>query len=173
MGQCGTGLYFNQKPPGLAFNSSPFNPLHLYQTWKKHFLVNSEILGIHIRRKKTHKSQKIEIATNCVNQIFNLNSIIFFLFTGATWYYHTIYFVFTYFASFTDYEDDIFEVIQIFPSLIPIDYYFVQMKFKHQLKNKKFFVLLFLIPWLTVVMPLTKFFVNVNYYNKKKTSYPF
>ena len=31
--------------------------------------------------------------------------------TCATWYYHTIYLVFTYFASFTDYEDDIFEGI--------------------------------------------------------------
>ena len=35
----------------------------------------------------------------------------FFLFTGATWYYHTICLVITYFASFTDYEDDIFAVI--------------------------------------------------------------
>ena len=34
-----------------------------------------------------------------------------FLLTGATWYYYNIYLVFTYFASLTDYEDDIFEVI--------------------------------------------------------------
>ena len=31
--------------------------------------------------------------------------------TGATWYYHTIYLLFDYFASFTDYGNDIFEVI--------------------------------------------------------------
>ena len=49
--------------------------------------------------------------TNCANQIFNLNALFFFLLTGATWYYYTIYLVFTYFASFTDYENDIFEVI--------------------------------------------------------------
>ena len=54
---------------------------------------------------------KFEIATNYVNQIFNLKAFFFFLFTGATWYYHTICLVITYFASFTDYEDDIFEVI--------------------------------------------------------------
>ena len=35
----------------------------------------------------------------------------FFLFTGATSHYHTIYLVFTYFELFTDYEDDIFEGI--------------------------------------------------------------
>ena len=35
----------------------------------------------------------------------------FFLLTGATWYYQAIYIVFTYFASFKGYEDDIFEGI--------------------------------------------------------------
>ena len=61
--------------------------------------------------KKRVNYHKFEIATNCVNQIFNLNAFFFFLLTGATWYYHTIYLLFTYFASFTDYEDDIFEII--------------------------------------------------------------
>ena len=46
--------------------------------------------------------------TNCVYQIFNLTAFFFFPLTGATWYYHTIYLVFTYFASFTDH---IYEVI--------------------------------------------------------------
>ena len=73
--------------------------------------MNSEILEMHIWRKKRVNYNKFEIATNCVNQIFNLKAFFFFLLTGATWYYHTIYLVFTYFASFTDYEDDIFEVI--------------------------------------------------------------
>ena len=54
--------------------------------------VNSEILGMHIWRK----NEKFEIATNCVNQIFNLNAFFFFLFTGATGYYHTICLVKTY-----------------------------------------------------------------------------
>ena len=48
---------------------------------------------------------------NSVNTIFNPCAFFFFLLTGATWYYHAIYIVFTYFASFTGYEDDIFEVI--------------------------------------------------------------
>ena len=48
---------------------------------------------------------------DCVNHKFNPSAFFFFLLTGATWYYHTIYLVFTYFESFTDYEDDIFEVI--------------------------------------------------------------
>ena len=32
------------------------------------------------------------------------------LLIGATWYYFAIYIVFTYFASFTEYEDNIFKV---------------------------------------------------------------
>ena len=47
----------------------------------------------------------------CVTQIFNPNAFFFFLLTGTPWYYHAIYIVFTFFASFTDHEDDIFEVI--------------------------------------------------------------
>ena len=63
--------------------------------------------------RKIHVNyDKFKIATNCVNQIFNLNA--FFLLTGATWYYHTIYLVFTYFASFTDYEDGILKLFLIF-----------------------------------------------------------
>ena len=38
----------------------------------------------------------------------------FLLLTGATWYFLGIYIVFTYFASFTGYEDDIFEFISNF-----------------------------------------------------------
>ena len=48
---------------------------------------------------------------NSVNQIFNPNAFFFFLLTCAIWYFHATYIVFTYFASFTDYSDDIFEVI--------------------------------------------------------------
>ena len=62
--------------------------------------------------KKTHvNNDKFESVTNCVNQIFNLNTFFFFLLTGATCYYHTIYLVFTHVASFANYEDDIFKVI--------------------------------------------------------------
>ena len=73
--------------------------------------MNSEILGMHIWQKKRVNYNKFEIATNCVNQIFKLNAFFFFLFPGATWCYHTICLVFIYFATFTDYEYDIFEVI--------------------------------------------------------------
>ena len=45
-----------------------------------------------------------------MNQIFNLNALFFFLFIGAMYYYDTVYLIFTYFAWFTNYEDDIFEV---------------------------------------------------------------
>ena len=75
--------------------------------------VNSEILVMHIWRKRRVNYDKFEIAKNCINQIFNLNAFLFFLLTGGTGYYHTIYLVFTYFSSFTDYEDDIFEVINL------------------------------------------------------------
>ena len=45
-----------------------------------------------------------------VNQLFNPGALFLFLFTGATWHYHAIHKVFTYFASFTGYEDEILEV---------------------------------------------------------------
>ena len=48
---------------------------------------------------------------NRVNQILNPCAFFFFLLTGATWYYQVIYKVFTYFASFTGDEANIFEVI--------------------------------------------------------------
>ena len=44
-----------------------------------------------------------------VNQIIQLN--LFFISTGATWYYNAIYKAFSYFELFTDYEDDILKVI--------------------------------------------------------------
>ena len=37
--------------------------------------------------------------------------ILFSLLTGAIWYHYAIYIVLTYFASFTGYEDYIFEVV--------------------------------------------------------------
>ena len=54
---------------------------------------------------------KLKLQQDCVNHIFNPNAFFFFLLTGATWYYHAIYIVFTYLASFIGYEHDILEVI--------------------------------------------------------------
>ena len=48
---------------------------------------------------------------NSVNTIFNPLAFFFFLLASATWYYHAIYIILTYFSSFTGYEDDIYEVI--------------------------------------------------------------
>ena len=54
---------------------------------------------------------KFKIQTKqCKSNIYP-TCILFFLLTGGTWYYHAIYIVFTNLASFTGYEDDIFEVI--------------------------------------------------------------
>ena len=79
---------------------------------KNHFFVNSEILGLQIWRKKNPVNyDKLELWQNSVNQIFNPHAFLFFLLTGATWYYHAIYLVFTYVLSFTGCEYDIFEVI--------------------------------------------------------------
>ena len=52
-----------------------------------------------------------DLAEDFVNQIFDPWAFFFFLLTGATWYYYAIYVVFTYFASYTGYENDICEVI--------------------------------------------------------------
>ena len=61
--------------------------------------------------KKCVNYEKFKSWQNSVNQIFNPHALFFFLLTGATWYYHAIYIVITYSASFTGYEDDIFEII--------------------------------------------------------------
>ena len=53
----------------------------------------------------------MKLRQNSVNNIFNPCAFFFFLLTGTAWYYHAINMVFTYFASFTGYEDDISEVI--------------------------------------------------------------
>ena len=89
------------------------HPQHISKTdLEKTFFVNSEILGMHIwRGKKRVNYNKFEIATNCVNEIFNLNACLFFIFTGSKRYNHTIYIVFTCFALFIDYKDDNFKVI--------------------------------------------------------------
>ena len=71
---------------------------------------------------------------NSSNQIFNQNAFFFFLLTGATWYYLTIYIVFTYFASYTGCEDDIFEVIS---NLNIQGSTFSQKKWQHFAENKK------------------------------------
>ena len=64
--------------------------------------------------KKTQNYHQFKIAKNSVNQIFNPHAFFFFLLTGSTWYYHAIYIVLKCFASFTGYEDDIFEGISNF-----------------------------------------------------------
>ena len=51
----------------------------------------------------------LKLWQNSVNQIFNPCAFFFFLLTGARRYYHAIYIVFTYFASFTGYGDDIYK----------------------------------------------------------------
>ena len=67
----------------------------------------SKDLWIRIGRKKCVNYNKIENAQDCVNQVFNPTHI---LLAGATWYYYTIYILFTYFAAFTCYEISIVEV---------------------------------------------------------------
>ena len=58
---------------------------HVSDFEKTIFFVNSEILGRHIwREKKLVNYDKFEIATNCVNKIFSLKALFFFLLTGAT-----------------------------------------------------------------------------------------
>ena len=46
-----------------------------------------------------------------VNKIFNPNAFFLSFLRGATRYYNAICILFTYFASFIGYEDDILEVI--------------------------------------------------------------
>ena len=65
-----------------------------YQTdlEKTIFLWTLKFLEGTFGRKKRVNYDKFEIVTNCYNQLFNLKALCFFLLTGLTWYYHTIYF---------------------------------------------------------------------------------
>ena len=59
-------------------------------------------------KKKIINNDQLEIAIKKQkNQIFNPCAFFFFLLPGAPLYYHAIYIVLTYLASFTGYEDDI------------------------------------------------------------------
>ena len=61
------------------------NTLHISdRLGKNHYIVNSEILGIPMWRKKRRNYDKFEIATNSKNQIFNSCALFFFPLTDAT-----------------------------------------------------------------------------------------
>ena len=85
-----------------------------YRLWINVFFVNAANLRIKICRKKCVNYDKIEIAQDCVNLIFNPDAFLFFLLTGAIWCFHAIYVVFTYFASFTGQEDDFLKLFLIY-----------------------------------------------------------
>ena len=77
--------------------------------------MNSEILRIQILGEKNASNMtNLKLRENSVTQIFKSHAFFFFLLPGATWYCHAIYIVFTNFASFTGYENDIYEVFLIF-----------------------------------------------------------
>ena len=52
----------------------------------------------------------MNLRQDSLDQIFNPNAFFLFLLKCGTWYYHATHIVFTYFASFTGYEDKILEV---------------------------------------------------------------
>ena len=78
------------------------------------FFVNSEILELQMWRKKLINLTNLKLRQNSVNPICYPNALFVFLLTGATLYYHAIYIVFTYFASFTGYEDDMLKLFLIY-----------------------------------------------------------
>ena len=83
-----------------------------YKLGKNHFFLwILKFWKVTFGKKKRVNYDKVKIATNCVNQIVNLESLCFFLLTGATWYYHTIFLVSINFGLLLDYENYIFEVI--------------------------------------------------------------
>ena len=83
-----------------------------HQTWKKTFFFTLKVLECTFGGKKRINNNKFDIATNCVNQKLNINAFFFFLLTGSIWYNHTIYLVFTYFASLLD------EIFEVFSNLL-------------------------------------------------------
>ena len=75
---------------GATPSSFPFisAPSELFpQTWKKHFFVNSEILGFRFGGKNMWITRNLNLRHNSINQIFNLDAFFFFFLTVATWCY--------------------------------------------------------------------------------------
>ena len=80
--------------------------------WSLSELYIDENLGIRILQKMcvNYETKKI-IAARLHNSNIETKFIyFFFVLIGVTWYYHAIYITLTYFASFTSYKDEIFEV---------------------------------------------------------------
>ena len=75
------------------------------------FFVHSVFWEYIFGRKNAWNTTNLKMRQKSVYKIFNQRAFFFFLLTGATWYYPAIYIVLTYFAWFTGYEYDIFEVI--------------------------------------------------------------
>ena len=84
---------------------------------KNNLFVNSEILAIQIWRNKSVKKTNFNSGQNNVNQIFHPHAFFFLFLTGATWYYHAIYIVFKYFASFTGYKENISIILILISNL--------------------------------------------------------
>ena len=86
---------------------------HIFKTadLEKNFFCELWNFGNAHLAEKMRKLRQILNRCKLCKSICILNAFFFFLLTGATWYYHTIYLVFTYCALYTDYQDDIFEVI--------------------------------------------------------------
>ena len=74
--------------------------------WTLNF-ENTDLAG----KKTAWITTNLKLRESCISQRLNPHAFFFFLLTGATRYYHAIHIVLTYFASFTGYEDDNFEVI--------------------------------------------------------------
>ena len=89
-----------------------FHPHPYPDLKKKTFLCELKNFGSTDLAEKRTIPTNLKLQQNSVNQIFNHRAFFFFLLTGASWYYHAIYIVNTYFASFTGYEDDILKLFQ-------------------------------------------------------------
>ena len=105
--QCGQEKYLQI----ITAAPASWQPPNIRLGKKKNFL-KSKTFEVQIWRKKTHKiTTNLNLHRNSVNQVFNPNALFFCFLRGAAWYYNAIYILFTYFASFIGYEDDILEVI--------------------------------------------------------------
>ena len=103
-------LFSRPVDDGSSTFTELWNPLKT-RLGKKNIFLWTLTFGITDLAEKARKLRQISNCNKTAEIKYLTQMHFFFLLTGASLYYYDIYILFTYFASFTGYEDGVLEVI--------------------------------------------------------------
>ena len=103
-------LFTRPVDDGSSTFTELWNPLKT-RLGKKNIFLWTLTFGITDLAEKARKLRQISNCNKTAEIKYLTQMHFFFLLTGASLYYYDIYILFTYFASFTGYEDGVLEVI--------------------------------------------------------------